>query len=143
MDTGRFHCIEILASIYCFFNGSKLYQLCCIQFGIKTADSAFICASSLALGNQFDQILTMYIDDLLFTTPGNVYHQAMFSHQKYFKTAKFKSTTTNFGIFNYSRLLQKNHPIKGIAIKKKPRKRADSSSKKRDLVFIRVQKQSN
>lgn len=48
-----------------FLNGSTLYQFTRVPFGLKTAGSGFIRALNLALGNQFNNFLTYYIDDLL------------------------------------------------------------------------------
>lgn len=48
-----------------FLNGSTLYQFTRIPFGLKTAGSGFIRALNLALGNDFNDFLTYYIDDLL------------------------------------------------------------------------------
>lgn len=53
-----------------FLNGSSLYQFCRIPFGLKTAGSGFIRALNLALGNQFNDFLTCYVDDLLITSKG-------------------------------------------------------------------------
>lgn len=56
-----------------FLYNSKMYQFCRLPFGLKTAGSAFIRALNLSLGNEFDDILTVYIDDFLIATSGNFY----------------------------------------------------------------------
>ena len=56
-----------------FLHNSKMYQFCRIPFGLKTAGSAFIRALNMALGNQFEKILTVYIDDLLIATSGSIH----------------------------------------------------------------------
>ena len=54
-----------------FLHGSRMYQFCRIPFEIKTAGSAFVRALNLAIGNKFNDFLTIYIDDLLIATSGN------------------------------------------------------------------------
>lgn len=51
-----------------FLFDGKMYQFCRIPFVLKTAGSAFIRSLSLALGDQLSDILTIYVDDFLFTT---------------------------------------------------------------------------
>ena len=53
-----------------FLHGSRMYQFCRIPFGIKTRGSAFVRALNLAIGNKFNDFLTIYIDDLLIATSG-------------------------------------------------------------------------
>lgn len=60
-----------------FLFGSRMYQFCRVPFGLKTAGSAFIRSIASALGSQFDDILTIYIDDFLISTPGNFYNHLM------------------------------------------------------------------
>lgn len=47
---------------------SQVYQFCRILFGLKTVGSAFMRAISLALGDQFRDFLTIYVDDFLLAT---------------------------------------------------------------------------
>lgn len=54
-----------------FLYNSKMYQFCRIPFGLKTAGSAFMRAVRCALGNEFDEFLTIYVDDFLVTTRGS------------------------------------------------------------------------
>lgn len=54
-----------------FLYNSKMYQFCRLPFGLKTAGSAFIRALHLALGNEFDDVLTVYVDDFLIATAGS------------------------------------------------------------------------
>ena len=56
-----------------FLHNSKMYQFCRIPFGLKTAGSAFIRALNCAIGHQFDDVLTIYIDDFLVATAGSFY----------------------------------------------------------------------
>lgn len=56
-----------------FLFNSKLYQFCRVPFGLKTAGSAFLRAINFAIGNQFDKVLTTYIDDFLVATIRTVY----------------------------------------------------------------------
>lgn len=51
-----------------FLHGSHLYHFCRVPFGLKTAGSGFIRALNLALGNEYSEFLTCYIDDLLITS---------------------------------------------------------------------------
>lgn len=51
-----------------FLYGSQLFHFCRIPFGLKTAGSGFIRALNFALGNEYDDFLTCYIDDLLITS---------------------------------------------------------------------------
>lgn len=51
-----------------FLFGSKLYQFRRIPFGLKTAGSGFIRALGMALGNEFDEYTSCYIDDILIGT---------------------------------------------------------------------------
>lgn len=55
-----------------FLFESKLYHFRRIPFGIKTAGSPFIRSLNFAIGNQFDDCLTTYIDDFFISTSGSV-----------------------------------------------------------------------
>lgn len=54
-----------------FLYDSKMYQFRRIPFGLKTAGSAFMRAVRCALGSNFDDFLTIYVDDFLVATPGS------------------------------------------------------------------------
>lgn len=55
-----------------FLHNSRVYQFFRIPFGLKTAGSAFVIALSMALGDQFEEFLTIYIDDFLIATLGSI-----------------------------------------------------------------------
>ena len=75
-----------------FLNHSKMYHFCRIPFGLKTAGSAFIRALNYAVGNQFTDILTIYINNFLITTTGSVYEH-FFSIQAIFNVLQEKNFT--------------------------------------------------
>lgn len=56
-----------------FLYDFQMYQFYRLTFGIKTAGSAFIRSLNLAIGNQLNDILTIYVDDLLIATSGSFY----------------------------------------------------------------------
>ena len=56
-----------------FLYGSRMYQFCRIPFGIKMAGSAFMRALGLALEHQFNDVLTMCVDDMLIASSGSIY----------------------------------------------------------------------
>ena len=51
-----------------FLYGTRLYQFCRIPFGLKMAGSGFIRALTQVCDRDFDEFLTIYIDDLLITS---------------------------------------------------------------------------
>lgn len=52
-----------------FLYGTSPYQFCRIPFGLKTAGSGFIRALNHVFERDYDEFLTVYIDDLLITSP--------------------------------------------------------------------------
>lgn len=51
-----------------FLYGTSIYQFCRILFGLKTAGSGFIRALNYLFAREYDEFLTVYIDDLLITS---------------------------------------------------------------------------
>lgn len=82
----KFHGVEIMTSVdlthgywqiplapesrpyTAFLFDTTLYQFCRVPFGVKTAGNGFIRALNMALGHEFDDFLTCYIDDLLISS---------------------------------------------------------------------------
>lgn len=54
-----------------FLYNSKVYQFCRLPFGLKTSGSIFIRVLRSIFGTEFDDILTMYVDDFLIATRGS------------------------------------------------------------------------
>lgn len=77
-----------------FLYNSKMYQFCRVPFGLKTTGSAFIRSIAWALGNQFDDILTIYIDDFLLSTKGTFYDHLR-AIERVFMTLQEKNFTLN------------------------------------------------
>lgn len=77
-----------------FLYNSRMYQFCRVPFGLKTAESAFIRSIALALGDQFSDILTIYIDDFLISTPGNFYEH-LSAIERVFRVLQEKNFTLN------------------------------------------------
>lgn len=57
-----------------FLHGPSLYQFTRVPFGLKTADSGFIRALNLAMGDDFNGFLTYYVDDLLIASKNESDH---------------------------------------------------------------------
>lgn len=57
-----------------FYYNYKMYQFCRLPFGLKTAGSIFIRVLRSIFGDDFNDILTMYVDDILVTTSGDFHN---------------------------------------------------------------------
>lgn len=77
-----------------FLYNSRMYQFCRVPFGLKTAGSAFIRSIAWALGSQFKDILTIYIDDFLLSTKGTFYEH-LHAIERVFKVLQEKNFTLN------------------------------------------------
>lgn len=77
-----------------FLYDSQMYQFCRLPFGLKTAGSVFIRSLHEVLGNQFEETLTIYIDDFLITTKGNFYNH-IYEIEKIFTVLQENNFTLN------------------------------------------------